>query len=302
MYDLITFGNITADLYFKADNLTTKGKRFYLAIGGKYFLDDFKLHIGGGGTNVAVGVKKNRLKTAVCGVIGNNEFRKAILHKLKLKGVSQKLILFNQQHMNLSVILLKEDGSRTIINYESPKQDLYIHSKLLKKIKNTKAVYLGNLPDVPLKERVRLLKFLKKNNILIFINLGTSDTKRRRKELLPLLNLADVLIINRYEVAEVLKKDAKNLDLKENIKKLLPVLRNKLLVITDAENGSFAYDDNNVYYQKAIKPKKIIDTTGAGDGYTAGFISEYLKSEDVKRAMKKGASYASKIIGKIGAN
>ncbi|OGK31272.1 hypothetical protein A3F29_04655 [Candidatus Roizmanbacteria bacterium RIFCSPHIGHO2_12_FULL_33_9] len=302
MYDLITFGNITADLYFKADNLTTKGKRFYLAIGGKYFLDDFKLYIGGGGTNVAVGIKKNRLRAAVCGVIGNNEFRKAILHKLKLKGVSQKLILFKQKHMNLSVILLKEDGSRTIINYESPKQDLYINNNLLKKIKNTKAVYLGNLPDVPLKERIRLLKFLKKNNILIFINFGTSDTKRRRKELLPLLNLADILIINRYEAAEVFKKDPNDLNLKKNIKKLLPILKNKLLVITDAENGSFAYDNNTVYYQKAIVPKKMIDTTGAGDGYTAGFISEYLKSDDIKKSMKKGASYASKIISRIGAN
>jgi sugar/nucleoside kinase (ribokinase family) len=302
MYDLVTFGNITADLYFKADNLTVKDKRFYLAIGGKYFLDEFKLSVGGSGANVAIGAKKSRLKTAVCGVIGNNEFRKAILHKLKLKGVSQNLILFKQVHINISVILLRKDGARTIINYESPKQDLKFSDKLINKVKNTRAVYLGNLQDVPLKDRVRLLKFLKKQNIICFTNLGTIDTKRSKKDLIPLLQQTDVLILNKYEAAELLKIDPKKLNLKNNILKKILELKEKLLIITDAENGSFGYENDKVYYQKAIKPQNIIDTTGAGDGYTAGFISEYLKSEDLRRAMKKGASYAAKVISRIGAN
>ncbi|MEX1052692.1 MAG: carbohydrate kinase family protein, partial [Patescibacteria group bacterium] len=188
MYDLITFGNITSDLYFEADKLTTKDKRFYLAIGGKYFLDGFKLAVGGSGANVAIGAKKNRLRTAVCGVVGNNEFRKAILHKLKLKGVSQKLILFKQKHTNLSVIFLKGDGTRTIINYETPKQDIKISEGFLKRNKNTRAVYLGNLPDVPLNERIKLLKFFKNNKIITIVNLGTVDTVKNKKELSPLLS------------------------------------------------------------------------------------------------------------------
>jgi len=302
MYDLITLGNITSDLYFQADKLTTKDKRFYLAIGGKYFLEGFKLSVGGSGANVAIGAKKNRLKSAVCGVIGNNEFRKAILHKLKLKGVSLKLILFKQQHMNLSVIFLRNNGSRTVINYETPRQDLRVSERFLKKLKNTRAVYLGNLPDVPLKERIMLLKFFKKNKTMIIVNLGTVDTVRNKKEIVPLLSLSDILIVNRFEAAELLKRDPKKLDLKKNMIALLPDLKNNILVITDAEKGSYAYENNKVYYQKSIKPTKVVDTTGAGDAYTAGFISEYLKSEDVKKSMKRGAYYAAKIIAKIGAN
>src|SRR3990167_7843984 len=294
MYDLITFGNITSDLYFEADKLTTKDKRFYLAIGGKYFLDGFKLSVGGSGANVAIGAKKNRLNSAVCGVVGNNEFRKAILHKLKLKGVSQKLILFKQRHINLSIILLKNNGTRTIINYETPRQDLKISKGFLKKNKKTRAVYLGNLPDVPLKGRIKLLKFFKKNKIMRIVNLGTVDTVKSKIALSPLLNLSDILIVNRYEAAELLKKDPKKLDLKKSVIGLLPELKSNILVITDAEDGSYTYEGDNVFYQKAIKPNKIIDTTGAGDGYTAGFIAEYLKTQDIKKSMRKGAFYASK--------
>ena len=186
MYDLITFGSITADLYFKADELTTKGNRFYLAIGGKYFIGGFKSFIGGGGANVAVGVKKNRLKTAVCGLVGNNVFRKAILHQLTLKGVAKNFLLFKQKHDNISVILLKEDGSRTTLKSENSQQTLDINKRIMNKLNKTRSVYLGNLPDVSIYERSRLLSHLKSKGILIITNLGTLDTRRKNKEVEPI--------------------------------------------------------------------------------------------------------------------
>lgn len=302
MHDLITFGSITADLYFKADELTTKENRFYLAIGGKYFIKDYKLCIGGGGANVAIGVKKNRLKTAVCGLVGNNVFRKAILHQLTLKRVSKKLLLFKQKHDNISVVLLKEDGSRTTLKSENSQQALDINKRIMNKLNKTRSVYFGNLPDVSIQERSSLMSKLKNKGILVITNLGTLDTRRKKTDLLPILKMTDILILNRYEAAELIKKDAKKLDLKINIFKFLPILKGKVLIITDAEHGSYGYDDANVYYQKAITPKKIIDTTGAGDGYTSGFIAEYLKTQDIKQSMKKGAYYAAKILSRIGAN
>jgi len=302
MYDLITFGKITADLYFKADNLTTKGNRLYLALGGKYFIEGFEMHVGGGGANVAIGVKKNRLKTAVCGLVGNNVFRKAILHQLTLKRVSKNFLLFKQKHDNISVILLKKDGLRTILNYEGNQQSLTLSKKILKRLDKTRSVYFGNLPYLSISERAKLMKNFKNKGVFIFTNLPTIDTRRKKNDLLPILKMTDILIVNKYEAAELLKKDTKKLNLKINILNFLPILKGKLLIITDAENGSYAYDDEKVYYQKAIRPNKIVDTTGAGDGYTSGFIAEYLKTQDIKQSMKKGAYYASKIIGRIGAN
>jgi 2-dehydro-3-deoxygluconokinase len=302
MYDLVCIGNVRADLYISADSLTTLKNRFYLAIGGKYFTNNMKIHIGGGAANVAIGVKKNRLKTAICSLIGNDEFRRSILHKLKLKGISTRLTLFSQNYKNISLILLKEDGRRTTISYESPKENFFINERLLRKISKSRAVYMGNLPDISINHRAQILKNLKKENIYIFLNIGSVDCEKEMKELKKLFENINVLIVNRYEFAEIIRVKASRLRLNSYMIDRTPLLRNKILVITDAEKGSYAYCNNEVYYQKAIKPKKIIDTTGAGDGYTAGFISEYLKHEDIKRAMKRGAYYAAKILGKIGAN
>ena len=62
MYDLISVGNISIDLYFKGSTFTKDKDRFHLAIGGKYYSDFFHEDIGGGGVNVAVGVAKLGLR------------------------------------------------------------------------------------------------------------------------------------------------------------------------------------------------------------------------------------------------
>lgn len=302
MLDLVAIGNISADLYFDGHELTQKDKRFTLAIGGKYFVDKFLVKVGGGAANVAIGVRKNRLKSAVCAIVGNNPFRKTILHKLKQKKVSTKYVLFRQDYSNLSVILLNRDGERTIINYESPHQHLVEDAGFLKRMAQTRAVYFGNLPDVSLTQRKKTISNLKRNGAFIFANIGTRDCCKPKKYISELLEDIDVLILNGHEFSELVKKPYKKIDFKRNVLNNLKVLKDKIAVITEGENGSFGYRGKTVCYQKAIKPKKIVDATGAGDGYTAGFIAEYLKSQELSLAMKKGAQYASKILAKVGAN
>lgn len=302
MYDLITFGSITADLYFKADELTRKGDRYYLAIGGKYFINDFKFFIGGGGANVSIGVKKNRLKTAVCALLGNNNFRKAILHQLTLKGISKKHLLFKQKHDNISIVLLNKDGERTTLKSENLNRAFTFNENKFLQYSKTRSAYFGNLTDIEIKDRFKLIKYLKSKGVSIFLNLGISDIRNRKKEIPSLLKFTDILIQNKYEMAEFLNMDPKKINLKINLKHKLNNFNGKYLIVTDAEDGSYCYDNTNIYYQKAIRPIKIIDTTGAGDGYTAGFIAEFLKTQDIRLSMKKGAYYAAKIIGRIGAN
>ena len=95
MFDLISIGNISIDLYFKGSSLTFEKDRFQLAIGGKYFVDQFHTGIGGGGVNVAIGVAKEGIKSAVMGTIGNNPFKKMILQLLEAKQVSSKLCFWS---------------------------------------------------------------------------------------------------------------------------------------------------------------------------------------------------------------
>src|SRR3989344_1734033 len=303
MFDLISIGNISIDLYFKGSSLTFEKDRFQLAIGGKYFVDQFHTGIGGGGVNVAIGVAKEGIKSAVMGTIGNNPFKKMILQLLEAKQVSSKLCFIENDYYNISSILLSEKGERSIIHYSTPHKNILRKASSINNLIEAKIVYMGNLPEVSLTEREVTLNLCKKNNIMTVVNLGVADCRRSKQQLRQLLKKIDILIINGHEFAELVKAPYKDIHYKENVVEwYFPELEDKTVVVTEGKKGSYAYMGGKVYHQKAIEVDKIVDATGAGDGYTAGFIAEYFHSKDIEKSMQKGSLYASKILAKIGAN
>lgn len=302
MYDLISIGNIAIDFYFQGESLTFKDDRFRLAIGGKYFVNRFSESLGGGGANVAIGIAHHGLNTAVYGKIGNNVFQKIILDKFKEAKVSTDLIEVVKEYLNISTILLSLSGERSIINYETPHQKLIASDSDLNKLLKTQIIYLGNLPDVSFTEREKLMRFFNKHKIITVVNLGVKDCRRPKKQIVNFLKSVNILVINGHEFAEITKKIYEKIDFTKDFLGDNVFLRDKLVVVTDGEKGSHGFFNNNYYHQEAIQVKRIIDTTGCGDGYTAGFIAEYLKSKDVMKAMYAGATYAAKILSKIGAN
>lgn len=302
MFDLITIGNITADLYFSADELTKKDDRLYLAIGGKYRSEHFNMSVGGGGANVSIGGRKNGLKTAVVGMVGNNVFRKSVMQRLKQAKVNTSLVLFSQTGTNVSVLLLNDKGERTVITHQTSHKHVLEDRKVLSHVKKTRAVYFGTLPDASLKDRQRLTRELRKHNVIIFTNVGPADCCRPKKYINELLKTTDVLIVNTHEFADLVNKKIEKINFHKDVVEAHPILKDKVVVVTAGRDGSFVYEQGRVYHQSIIKEKKIVDTTGVGDGYTAGFISSYLKHENIQLAMKAGSRYASKIIQKRGAN
>ena len=74
----------------------------------------------------------------------------------------------------------------------------------------------------------------------------------------------------------------------------------KMIVATLGAKGSIAFYDSNTYYQKAIAVETIIDTTGCGDAFQAAFSIEWLKTKDIKKSLKAGATAASKVLEFMG--
>jgi fructokinase len=141
------------------------------------------------------------------------------------------------------------------------------------------------------------ISIAKKNKIKIAMSLSDIFcVTRHKQDFYNLLkNDLDILIGNENEINELANK--KNLlDSVNQLKEF-----NKLIVITRSENGSMAIKDNEIINCNSIKVNKILDLTGAGDLFAAGFLKEYLDNSDVKKCLETGSILASKIIQKIGA-
>ncbi|MFA5136871.1 MAG: carbohydrate kinase family protein [Patescibacteria group bacterium] len=303
MKDLISIGNISIDLYFQGESLTRGEDRFTLAIGGKYVADYFYEALGGGGANVAIGASRHGLSAAIIGTIGNNQFKSMILRHLEEHNISRDMCIYKDEYFKISSILLSPNGERTIINYETPHEHIFEKKEDYEQLKKARLVYISNLPRVTLDERYHILSYLHSNNIPSVLNLGIKDCRRPYSQTERLIQKADILMVNSHEFAELIKRAPGDIDLKKDIRHYISPTFQKTVIITDGEKGSWAYSQQGVHHVPAAVPKKVVDTTGAGDAYSAGFISGYLKNEsNIQMAMEIGAKYAARIIAKVGAN
>jgi len=119
---------------------------------------------------------------------------------------------------------------------------------------------------------------------------------RHKKSFLDLVNnKLDIAFANELEILSLI--DAKNFNEVITFSKQI----GKLVVITRGEKESIAILKNEVIECSSEKNLKIVDLTGAGDLFAAGFLHGYVNKLSIKESLKKGTEMASKIIQKIGA-
>jgi sugar/nucleoside kinase (ribokinase family) len=108
-------------------------------------------------------------------------------------------------------------------------------------------------------------------------------------------NKLDITFANEQEIRSLI--DAKNFDEVISFGKQL----GKLLIITRGEKGSVAIKNNEIIECQSKSNLKIVDLTGAGDLFAAGFLHGYINNLSIKDSLEKGTEMSSKIIEKIGA-
>ena len=105
----------------------------------------------------------------------------------------------------------------------------------------------------------------------------------------------DITFANEQEITSLI--DAK--DFKEVINFAKEV--NKLIVVTRGEKGAVAINGDEVVECEVMKNLKIVDLTGAGDLFAAGFLHGFINKLSLKESLDKGTEMSSKIIQQIGA-
>ena len=108
-------------------------------------------------------------------------------------------------------------------------------------------------------------------------------------------NKLDITFANEQEITSLI--DAKNFDDVITFAKQI----NKLIVITRGKNGATAIYGNEVYECGVMKNLKIVDLTGAGDLFAAGFLHGHVNNLSVKESLEKGTDMSAKVIQQIGA-
>ena len=108
-------------------------------------------------------------------------------------------------------------------------------------------------------------------------------------------NKLDITFANEQEITSLI--EAKNFDEVINFSKQL----NKLVVVTRGEKGAVAINGEKIVESNIQKNLKIVDLTGAGDLFAAGFLHGYVNKLSTKECLEKGTKMSSRVIQQIGA-
>ncbi|OGH10822.1 MAG: hypothetical protein A3B38_03930 [Candidatus Levybacteria bacterium RIFCSPLOWO2_01_FULL_36_13] len=306
MLDILCIGDAKIDIFLNIPdddphfNLDSSKEHLLLDFGQKINVKDYKKDIGGNAANTAVGLTKLGKNVGLCAEIGTDEFSNFLIKTLEKE--------------NLNTNFLKQDENKptsfsVCINYKSERTILSEHVERTHSFNflHTTApfIYLTSLGEEWKSPYEQALKLIKNKEIKLAFNPGTLQIEDRGKLVMDLIEMSDYLFVNKEEAESLLYgKDSGLSDEKKEIKKILFGLKSlgaKNIIITDSEKGSFAMDEYSKYFQLEAIKVDVVEKTGAGDAFNAGFIAAILENKNIQEALVWGSLDASFVIQQVGA-
>ncbi|MDP1538568.1 MAG: carbohydrate kinase family protein [bacterium] len=304
-YDIIAFGSATQDIYLKSKEflpVSNKsfniGKGICLPVGSKIKMDEIAFSTGGGGTNAAATFAKLGFKVAYCGMVGNDYFGNLVIEELKRFKIDTSFVKkTNQRPSNISIILSYPSGEKTILVYRGASDLLKLKDIPLLRIKNTRWFYLAPFAEEMAGIAEGLVNFAKKNKIRVALNPGYDQLTLPGKTLERILAKVDILILNQEEASLLTKIPYQK---EKAIFKKLDELVHGICIMTKGSGGAVVSDGKYLYKAKSLNMKPI-DTTGAGDSFNSGFLSGFIKTNNIPSALQLGIANSASCLRKLGA-
>lgn len=304
LFDVIAVGSNTLDVFVKTDvdvihkhhkSKKQKSDEVCIAypIGQKILIQHLDFQVGGGGTNTAVSFARLGLKTAYLGKIGKDENGIKVFNLLEKEKI--KFIGPIGKSTGFSVVLDSIKDDRTILTHKGCNDELLIkeiHESLL----NSKWFYFSSMIGKSLETLKELAKYANKTGIKIAFNPSSYLTKKGINHIKEILEVCDVLIMNKEEACDL--SGTKNINL---ILKKLKKYAKSYVIVTDGPNGAYCYDGNKRYFATPRKNIQIHETTGAGDAFASALIAGIIRKKDLKTSIKQALIQAESVIQAYGA-
>ena len=305
---ILGIGNAIVDVICRVDdnfitqNSLTKStmKLFFDENEFKNLLTDLKVEktvSGGSVANSIVGISQLGDKAGFIGKISDDEIGSKYEEGLKKENVEY---FYSKKKEELPtgtcLILITPDSERTMCTFLGTAGKINENDVNSDAIRKSEIIFLeGYLWDEGEPKKAFDKAISNANNVAMSLS-DLFCVERHKPHFLNLIkNKLDITFANEQEIISLI--EAKDFNDVINFSKQL----NKLVVITRSEKGAVAIKGEEVIETKIQKNLKILDLTGAGDLFAAGFLHGHINKLSIKESLEKGTEMASKVIQQIGA-
>ena len=304
---ILGIGNAIVDVLckvedsFLTDNCLTKSSmKLVDEVEFKKLLSNLKIEetvSGGSVANSIVGLSQLGNDVGFIGKVNDDDLGSKYEEGLKKENVKY---FYSKKKENLPtgtcLILITPDSERTMCTFLGTASKINENDVDVETVKKSEITFLeGYLWDEG-EPKSAFDKAIENSNKVAMTLSDLFCVDRHKFNFLNLVkNKLDITFANEKEIISLI--NATNFDEVISFSKNLK----KLIIITRSEKGAIAINGNEVFECKAKSNLNIVDLTGAGDLFAAGFLHGHVNNLSVNNSLEKGTEMASKIIQQIGA-
>lgn len=256
---------------------------------------------GGSAANTIAGVASFGGKAGFIGKVADDEFGRIFSHDIRSIGVNfASAPVAGSQPTSRSLILVTPDGERTMNTYLGISTDLD-HGQIDGDLIADNAIlylegYLFDRDDAKAAFRAALAQAKRADRKVALTLSDGFCVDRHRAEFLDLIQSGvDILFANEKEIMSLYETgifdDAANRASRDT----------KLAVLTRSAKGSIILNEGTTTKIDAVRIDEVVDTTGAGDLYAAGFLYGYSQGHSLETCGKLASLAAAEVISHVGA-
>ena len=254
-------------------------------------------HPGGQAANVATWITRTNNKAVIVARVGNDPVGFALVSDLDKYGVEHHGLMNSGRPSGVVVILVDSNGERTMFPDNGANADLEVSD--LPPLDDVDGVFLSGYALLDFRSRDAALGMIRKfreKNIPIFFDPTTTGAMKvvPKEEILDWVGMVDGILLNNEEARYLGESDDLE-EAEENLRKRTPLVVIKL----GSRGATGVYKDQ--FAKVPAVTTNVVDTTGAGDSFAAGFIPKWLETSDLEQALNAGTALAAQCVATVGA-
>ena len=261
--------------------------------------------IGGAPANFAYHVSQFGLPSCVVSAVGDDALGREIVENFISKGLNQLIAEVPYPTGTVQVEIDQAGIPQYDIKENVAWDNIPYTDQLESLAKRTKAVCFGSLAQRNVVSRETINRFLdampQSDDSLVVFDVNLRQGFYNKEILCNSMSRCNILKINDEELVTVSRMFGyPGIDLQDKCWILLGKYNLKMLILTCGINGSYVFTPGNVSFQPTPKVE-VADTVGAGDSFTAAFISSILKGRSVQEAHSRAVRTSAYVCTKKGA-